>query len=677
MTKRLPNQYCKSVLISLLMTFVVSIHVHAQESQVLAINDPLNTQESFQVLIKWYTPDFIYPEGVNLYRRVQGGLQWERLNSSPITIKDSIQQRFKDSDPDLEFFEQLLQRPEEAKEANHLFINMIIKSFQSAVFADYAGIYFEDKTARWGSTYEYRVNRILNGKEIMLNSSTPLKVGLFEPDEPVTEVKVSQNKKSIELDWFPEENRFYAINIYKTEKSIDSTYKVNNKPMMLTQVMDSGKLVYPSPKFVDDKLLEGETYVYEIAGIGFFGEELARTEPAVVPFRDTTPPAAPQELKVDADSMKVLLEWESLADDPDVVGIHVYRSPKSDGPYEKVTDVAVGPSEIEYLDLISIPGPYYYYIASVDLAGNEAPSRLVFVEVADVKPPKIPEQLTVKIDSSGFRLDWAMNEEEDLWGYLVFRAVEKDQEFVPLNVDPIVDNYFEQELPKNVKTTFFYKILAMDTAYNKSEWSEPVYARLPDVMPPEKPMIRQVEPVDQAIRVEWIPNVDEDLIGYHIYRQDSLVSEAFKKLNVNLIELGLHGYTDRQVVPNRAYAYCITAADSVGNESNCSNIEYGYWYKEKTLDEVGKLKYKYSNRKGDLLIWWAEEPSQQLVGYVMYSGTKEDQMRPISGLLNEPNFTDNPASKEPTVLYQVKAVSKTGSVVYSELMSWKNRKYEE
>ncbi|MEP2024532.1 MAG: hypothetical protein ABJH98_12565 [Reichenbachiella sp.] len=676
MIKRLPNQHGKKILIALTLLMVLSLKLRAQESQVLVINDPANAEESYQVLIKWYTPDFIYPEGVNLYRRLEGGLQWEKLNTNPIKVKDSIKQIFKQADPDLEFFEQLLQRPEEAKEASHLFINMIIKSFQSSIFADYAGIYFEDKSARWGSTYEYRVNRILKGKEILLNISNPIKVGQFEPDIPVKEIEVSQNKKSIELDWLPEENRFYAINIYKTEKEIDSTYKVNNKPMMLTQVMDSGKLVYPSPKFIDDKLSEGQTYSYEIAGIGFFGEEFARTEPVVVPFRDTTPPAPPEELKVDADSMKVHLEWQSLIDS-DVVGFHVFRSVKSDGPFERVTDTLISPLEVEYMDLPSIPGPYYYYVASLDLAGNEASSRLVFVEVADVKPPNIPNQLSIKVDSSGFRLDWAANEEEDLWGYILFRAVEEGEEYVPLNVEPIQDNFFKQELSKNVKSTFFYKILAIDTAYNKSEVSEPVYAHLPDVMPPEKPMIRQVEPTENSIRVEWIPNVDQDLMGYHMYRQDSSISEEFKKINLNLIEPGVHGFTDRQIVTNRTYAYCLTALDSVSNESDCSNIEYGYLYKERTLEEVGKLKYKYNARKNNILIWWNEEPSQHLVGYVMFSGATETEMRPVSGLLVESNFTDTSPANAPTVFYKVKAVSKTGSVVYSELMSWKNRKYEE
>ena len=675
MINKLPNLFPKYILLCL-MLLVWSVSLQAQESHVLVINDPANSEESFQTLVKWYSPDFIYPEGVNLYRKAQGALQWKKLNDKPILIKDSIEQRFKNQDADLEFFEQLLQQPEDAKEADHLFINMMVKSFQSAVFAEYAGIYFEDKTSQWGYTYEYRVNKILNGREVMLSVSKPLLVGLYKSDSSVQNVEVVQNKKSIELDWLPEENRFYAVNIYKTLKSIDSTYKVNNKPMMLTQVMDSGKLVYPSPKFVDDKLVEGETYSYEIAGIGFFGEEFVRTEPIVVPFRDTTPPMAPEELRIDADSMKVLLEWERVTD-PDVVGVHVYRSVKSDGPFERVTDIALEPLETEYLDLISIPGPYYYYVASADLAQNEAASRLVFVEVADVKPPKVPEQLSIALDSSGFRLDWAMNEEEDLWGYLIFRAVEKDQEFVPLNVDPITVNFFEQQLPKNVKTTFFYKILAIDTSYNKSDLSAAVYGHLPDVMPPEKPMIKQVESTENAIRIEWIPNVDEDLFGYHVYRQDSTISEDFKKVNVNLIEVGVHGFTDRQIAPNRAYAYCLAAIDSTGNESKYSEVEYGYFYQEKTLKEVGKLKYKYNNKKGKLLIWWDEEPSQQLVGYVIYSGTSESQMRPISGLLNETNYTDTPVSREPTVLYQVKAVSKTGSVVYSDLLSWKNRKYEE
>ena len=145
---------------------------------------------------------------------------------------------------------------------------------------------------------------------------------------------------------------------------------------------------------------------------------------------------------------------------------------------------------------------------------------------------------------------------------------------------------------------------------------------------------------------------------------------------MSLIESGVHGFTDRKVLANRAYAYCVTAIDSTGNESACSNLEYGYLYKEKLLVDVGELKYKYSARKGNLLIWWKEEASNQLVGYVVYSGESDAMLKPISGLLEVSNFTDTPELSNPTVYYKVKAVSKSGSVIYSELLSWKNKKYE-
>lgn len=660
------------IVISLLVLMNAWSMSLAQQSQVLVINDTSNTEQSYSTWVKWYSPDFVYPEGVNVYRRPVGGLQWEKLNTVPIQIGDSIAQRHKAADPDLEFFEEVLKTPEDAMQADQLFINMLIKTFQSNVFAEYAGIYYQDREVQWGTTYEYRVNKIVKGRELMISQSKPVKVGAFQPDIPVSELKIEQNKKKIEIDWKPEESRFYAVNIY--QGTLDSAMqKVNKKPLMLTLVSDEGKMVYPTPKYVQDSLTEGLTYVYQVAGIGFFGEELQRTKPWKIPYKDTTPPNPPQGLSGDADSMKVTLQWKQI-EDTDASGVNIYRSMHSDGPFEKVNKDPIAVSRVSYIDTVDIPGPYYYHIAAQDIAGNEANSTDVFVEVADVMPPATPQQVRIKVDTGRLRLDWLANTEKDLWGYLIFRSTTSGDEYIPLNVDPIKDAYYIQKIPKSVKSRFFYKVLAIDTAYNRSPLSECVHGRMPDVIAPERPRIKWVEHKENTLVIKWIPNVDEDLMGYHVYRYDSLASDSYEKININIIDGKVNGFTDRKAAYHRTYMYYVTAVDSVGNESKPSNIEQGYLYNEEAMEALGALKTKYNKKKHKLTLWWEANASTGLLGYVVYRGTSDATMRPLGGMQSEPLYTDQISKSELSIplFYQVKAVSKDGHVVYSEILSWKN-----
>ena len=67
---------------------------------------------------------------------------------------------------------------------------------------------------------------------------------------------------------------------------------------MISQITDSlGNLKYPNPMFSESiDLVEGITYTYQLAGLGFFGNETEWSEPIEIAMEDVTPPPAPQNL---------------------------------------------------------------------------------------------------------------------------------------------------------------------------------------------------------------------------------------------------------------------------------------------------------------------------------------------------------------------------------------------
>lgn len=634
-----------------------------------------STGERPVVLIKWYTKELVYPEGVNVYRKREGALDWVKLNERPVIRKQNISSAVLAADPDMEAFTNIIQSatPQELQQ-DMAFLNVLIKSFQSNAFADFMGIYFEDSTVVSGTRYEYKVNRIRNSREILIGISSLIEAESYSPAAPITGIEVFQTEKKLSINWNHEEERFYAVNIYRKSSTETMAIKLNQNPLMITQSPDSlGNLSYAKPMFSEDRNLEeGKSYTYQLTGVGFFENETALSDPVEAKFEDITPPPAPQNLTGKADSMNVYLKWENVNVD-DLKGMNVYRSTKSDGPYEVINSSILNFESPFYHDSLKIPGPYYYFIAATDEVGNEGHSNLIFVEVQDVMPPAPPQQLAIKTDTGRISLTWRMGSEPDLSGYYIYRTVDRSQKrnYILLNAEPLKADHFEQDLPKNVKNEFFYYIIAVDTSYNRSKPSDYVSGAMPDILAPEKPFIKTVSYQEDNIVIEWIPNVDSDLAGYHLYRADT--SKTFSRININLISGEAYRYTDRDNTGNTDYFYHLVALDSTGNVSYPSKEVYAR-RTVKQLDPQGQiaLKIKHSKRKKHNQLIWNYPIDTPVQGYVVFRGTQENRLKPITGLIKNKNFIDKKDKGEAVEeqYYQVRAY--IGNVViYSTIVKQK------
>lgn len=659
------------------LLFMVPNRSNAQETRVLVENAKHSIAENPAVLIKFYSKYLLYDEGVNIYRKQESTLSWIKINRSPVIKKDNLPAALLISDPDLEVFEEIIKSSSRQELQQDIIVfNVLVKSFQSNGFADYMGIYFEDTTALPGASYQYKINKIQNGRELLVGISSVIAAGVYQPDRPVENIEVFQERKSVKINWKPDEDRYYAVNVYRRSSKDTVVIKLNKNPLMISQITDSlGNLTYPDPMFSESiDLVEGITYTYQLAGLGFFENETEWSEPIEIAMEDVTPPAAPKNLIGKADSMKVHLYWENM-DVPDLEGMNVYRSSKSNGHYEIVNSSILSIDHPEYHDTLLIPGPYYYFIAATDYSGNEAHSRLIFVEVQDVIPPSQPREVTIEADTGKITLSWKMGNEPDLAGYYLYRTVDKNLEknYVLLNAQPLLENHFTQQLPKNVKNEFFYFVVAVDTSYNRSEPSEFVSGAMPDILAPEKPFIKDVYYEGEYIIVEWMPNVDSDLAGYNIYRSDS--SRNFIQVNVNLLGGGTYRYTDRSNNPNTDYFYYLTAVDSVGNVSLPSKEVYARRVVKKDLMAGGiSLRVKYNKRKKYNRLTWETKYPMDTRGYVVYRGELENRLRPLTGLISSTNYIDKVHNKNDVeaFYYQIRAYVDT-DIIYSSKIKWRQK----
>ena len=393
------------------------------------------------ISVKWYTKELIYPEGVNVYRKEPNG-RWQKLNSKPIKKLDSLPASEYTKDADLHFFVPFINHAKKEDLQGIFMINVLVKSFQSEAFSRFLGIQFEDTTAKAGRSYIYKVHKITGTTDALIGEILGITGGQESIEDPLKNITLVVDTSKVKIKWSIEEQRFYAANVYR-ETENKEWKKLNNLPVMISKFQDSlGKLQYPKVFYLDDSLKPG-TYTYQLTGIDFFGKESKRSQTYTVSVKDITPPPAPMSLKHTTNNLEVTLTWKNQTA-LDFKGLNVYRSIKSDGPFIKLNPALLPNNTETYKDNVAKSGPYYYYVSSVDTAGNEGKSYPRFAEVHDIVPPAKPIDVTAKADTGKIILSWQKNKESDLAGYLIYRTINKNDvnNFVLLNANVLKENTY-------------------------------------------------------------------------------------------------------------------------------------------------------------------------------------------------------------------------------------------
>ncbi len=658
--------------------FSLCVTIKAQQSSVIT-----RSLSPTSIEVKWYSKQLIYPQGVNIYRQEKGKFQWEKLNLAPIVKGDSISKEEIAQDEDLEVWQDAVNGDMENMDGL-LYIQLISKTFLSPVFSDFIGIRWIDSTVVEGKSYTYKVNRIINGRELSMATSTPVTAKEFQKPKAPQGLTLDRQKLYIKLNWTMDDEHFFAYNIYRTSVKNNQKVKVNNNPVIVSLIQEKdGTERYPDSKFEDDSLEEGLVYQYYIAGIDFFGEISEMSEKVTLDYGDITPPKAPYNLKngdIKAKEMLVPLTWENNEYTEDALGINVYRSVYSDSGYVILNEALLETNKKKYEDEVPQPGGYYYYIATVDGSGNQGKSLKIFVEVKDVIPPQTPQNVKVVADTNQLKIVWTPNKEPDLAGYWVYQAIEGGGEdsYVLMTDSILTEPSFTKWLPKNVKNKFNYKIVAIDTSYNRSPYSKAVGKQLIDVVPPETPVLKEIREQEGKLVILWTPNKDIDLAGYDLYRSTDN-KESFKVHNLNTLSTSQFQYTDRRALYGHKYYYYLVAKDRDENVSTPSQILHGELDPAKKPVEGAKsVKLSLIKKNKIALITWSAPKNKDVKGYVIHrKDQKNPVFKPVSGLIKEDFSFQSAVDPSQKYSFQLRTYYPTGQIVYSKEIELIGKKYKE
>jgi hypothetical protein len=367
--------------------------------------------------------------------------------------------------------------------------------------------------------------------------------------------------------------------------------------------------------------------------------------------------------------MTVDLSWDYVLEE-DLLGFNIYRSNILEGPYEKINLKTIPKTVSFFNDRVTKTGDYYYYCSSVDFSGNESYSGKIYLQIHDMLPPDSPKNLQSETGPGFINLSWDNNLESDLKGYFIQRSLNdednSDNHFININSKPTIENSFSEKLSKNIRNKFVYRVIAVDTSFNRSKPSINSLAQMPDVTPPNHPIIKNVEFKDGIIVISWMPNIENDLEGYNLFRKLKSDSSSFIKVNSQTIPKDITIYRDRQTSSETEYLYILKAIDVNGNISEPSKPFFGYNPIEKLTSKIILTSEINQRKKRVLLNWNLENNEIEVQGSVIYRSIDENILKPYSKLVQENSYIDdiNPGLYN----YQVRIYTNDGIVIMSEVI---------
>lgn len=403
---------------------------------------------------------------------------------------------------------------------------------------------YKDATVQVGQTYEYAVSSLDSfGRESPPSESVVVEIKDTRAPGIPSNVKAEPIEDRMTITWTAaSEPDVRGYNIYRAKTVDDKPEKVNREPVAAT-------------RFVDATVTKGG-YAYSVSSVDKEGNESTPSVPAFGRFIDSIPPAKIKDLVAQPQVGKVTLTWTAAAEDDVELYFVCRQNPDGEWP------VVAGVKEPKFVD--EVPADYRaalrYRVKAVDTSSNEGEASQVETRVPDVTPPAAPVLEAVDPQDGGVRLTWTSSD-EDATAFFVERAESNQGPWTRLGRSDKQDHV---DATAESGKTYWYSIVATDTAGNASARSNTLSAELVDRTPPARPAGLAGTQDKSVVKLTWTAGAEKDLDGYIVERKSG---DEWKQVG------GLRStpdYTDGSVREGETYAYRVVAYDKAGNASPAS-----------------------------------------------------------------------------------------------------------
>jgi len=376
--------------------------------------------------------------------------------------------------------------------------------------------------------------------------------------------------------------------------------------------------------FVDSTAEPGETYIYALSMVRSEGSESERifSEPVtcgVLPYELLSP----IDVTTDVSESRVRISWKTNKDNVATYSYSVYRSSTKGGSYLRINDRPIHIFQFDNSDEeatgmftdtnIAVGKNYFYYVVTVDIAGNESEFKdCVVAKPTDITPPDAPLNIEAKASLLGITVSWDAVTDRKLAGYLIYRSEGMDSAYSQICeslIGPEVRLYEDRSVKPDHE--YFYKITAIDEAGNESDSSKMAQVVYENFRPPLPPHGLTAEEYYDSVLISWDPNTEIDLGGYYVYRAERLDGDLALVSHLISSDTTFFWDNDNRLSHKGSYWYILQAVNSTGVVSNFSAPIVARPLTNEEPESPISF-YGYSDIAGNHLIW--EIPSDNTIG---------------------------------------------------------------
>ena len=384
-----------------------------------------------------------------------------------------------------------------------------------------------------------------------------------------------------------------------------------------------------------DSTFTGETtvYYYSITTVNKSRVASILSNPARGELiKDTSPPAAPQNVSVQSDSISgaVTLSWSPPTTDPggrELTGLSRFKVYRAEGTADAFVQLTEMPADAKSFVDRNVKGGtrYFYQVSAQDPAGNEsARSTAASLVTAGVS---VPTGLRATGDVGRIALAWNASTDDGLKGYNIYRSSQSDAGYVRLGPAGSFTTGQTAYTDSNLVggSTFFYKISAVTTSRGEGAQTPFVSATAQaDNVPPTAPSNLSAQLDERSVgrvTLTWsAPTTDATgremtgLSGYRVYR-----SKGGTTSFVQVASTAQNTYVDTGLEPLTTYFYAVSAYDPSNNESARTAPA-----QVATRGIATPSGVRATGDIGKITVAWNPNTETELLGYNVYRSTRSD-----------------------------------------------------
>lgn len=512
-------------------------------------------------------------------------------------------------------------------ELEQRFTFALVAAEQNYEASKLAGWAIEDETVMAGEKYVYSVSVATPGQSIsnIKNGTVYASPDLFEAlPKPIGLTGIFSDKK-VGLSW----NFNLLQNVYtnyQVERSKDniSFEKLNGVPLFSAQQPKDATEI---SLFYTDSILNNTNFYYRVKGKTAFGETGPYSE-VIQGMAEADLGFVPRiyQKQLPTDN-KVILHWEFKEEGNKLIDKFELRKANTNkGPFSTVIDnIPIAARKITYEGLDRVN---YFIIAAIGKNGVESESYASLVQPVDSIPPSPPSGLEGVVDTIGIvKLSWANNLEEDLGGYRIYRSYNPNNEFSEVTRATLIKtSYADTIAAANLNREIYYKILAEDQRYNRSQFSNVLTIEKPDNIPPSSPILNNYEVTTDGIILLWIPSSSVDVASHKVYRKRGSAQEALWEKLHESSSSNDSTFIDSTVEEPSVYSYTVVARDSTGLESLPSKPINIMWNGRNIKEENIKFSGTVNRELRFINLTWNVKDFNVLE-YRLYKGKNDRNLR--------------------------------------------------